>query len=131
MKLVIKLYKDKPSRIGICYPSVFQASKAYTAILEKYLGESFRATFEFVKDKITLRLISNESLGKIEYKDVEYEPVDLKKLSVFIKPDTELEFVHVYSAANKLMIAKPNLTQKMELIRLSNYEIALPNRINY
>jgi hypothetical protein len=130
MKLVIKLYQDRPSRIGILYKSVFEASKTYTAILEKYLGETFQVTFEFVKNKITLRLISNESLAKIEYRDIDYEIADLKKLSVFIKPNTELEFVHVYNTSNKLMIAKPNLTENKEFIRINNYEIILHNKIN-
>jgi hypothetical protein len=66
MKLVIELYQDKPSRIGILYKSFFEASKEYTTIIEKCLGETFRATFEFIKDKITLRLISNESLQRFE-----------------------------------------------------------------
>jgi hypothetical protein len=130
MKLVIKLYQDRRPRIGILYETGFKASKEYTTILEKYLRETFQAKFEFVKDKITLQLISNESLGKIEYKEIDYEKADLKKLSVFIKPNAELEFVHVYNASNKLMIAKPNLTRTMETILINNYEIVLSNRIN-
>lgn len=89
----------------------------------------FRQFFEFVKNKITFRLTSNESLRKIEYKDIEYERADLKKLSVFVRPNTELEFVHVYNNSNKLMIARPNFTQKMKFIVVKNYEIILPNRI--
>jgi hypothetical protein len=129
LRLVIKLYSDRASRIGILYESGFKASKAYRSILETHLGETFRARFEFAKDKITVSLASNESSGRIEYREIDYDKADLKKLSVFIKPNAELEFVHIYNSSNKLTIARPNIGQ-MKFIIVNSYEIILPNKIN-
>lgn len=123
MELIIKLYQDKPSRIGILYGSEFAAGKAYADILSKYKGEKFRARLEVVKDRMHLILISDKSTGRIEYKGLEYKSDQLKKLQVFVKRDAELEFVHIYPVENKLLIAKPNISKKMEFIFINQYEV--------
>lgn len=122
-ELIIKLYQDKPARIGILYGSEFPASKEYAAILGKYRGEIFRLRLEVVKERIHLILISNTSSGRIEYKDLYYKSDQLKKLQVFVKQNTEIQFVHVYTTENKLLIAKPNISKPMEFIFINQYEI--------
>jgi hypothetical protein len=45
-----------------------------------------------------------------KYNEIEYDTADLKKLDIFIKPNTELEFVHIYSTSNRLMILQQSVT---------------------
>ena len=122
-ELLIKLYQDKPPRIGILYGNEFVAGKEYASILSKYKNERFRARLEVVKENIHLTLISEFSHEKVIYKDLYYKGDQLKKLQVFVKRDEEIQFVHIYPVENKLLIAKPHLSKKMELVMIHQYEV--------
>lgn len=124
-ELIIKLYHDKPSRIGILYGNQFVASRDYATLLSKYLGESFRARLEVVKDRINLILVSDKSNGKLEYKNLRYKSEQLKKLQALVKSDSEIQFVHIYPVENTLLIAKPNLSRPMEFAFINQYEIVV------
>jgi hypothetical protein len=122
-ELIIKLYQDKPSRIGILYGNQFVASKEYATLLSNYLGESFRARLEVVKDRINLVLVSDKSNGKLEYKNLRYKSEQLKKLQAYVTG--EIQFVHIYPVENNLLIAKPNLSRPMEFAFIKHYEIVV------
>jgi hypothetical protein len=122
-ELVIKLYEDKPSRVGIHYSSGFQAVKEYAALVDKFRGESLRARIEINKNRMNLILRSSESNDKMEYKDLTFNSIQLKRLQLFLKPDTELHFVHIYSKANQLFIAKPGFNKKMEFVTIGKFEL--------
>lgn len=124
-ELIIKLYQDKPSRIGILYGNQFVAGRDYAALLSKYLGECFKARLEVVKDRINLILVSNKSNGKLEYKNLRYKSDQLKKLQAYVKSDSEIQFVHIYPVENQLMVAKPNLSRPMEFVSIHHYEIVV------
>lgn len=122
-ELIIKLYQEKPSRIGIQYSSMFQAGKEYAALVDKFRGESLRARMEINKDKLNLILYSGISNGRVEYKELTYNRIQFIKLQSFLRSDTELQFVHIYSKANKLLIAKPGLHNEMEFVMIRNIEL--------
>jgi hypothetical protein len=124
MEFVIKLYSDKPSRLGVKYLQEYQAVKAYEGIFNKNAGDVFSLSVEMFKNKINLRLLSEQTGERIIYKELDYRIDQLKKLQAFIHPGTALHFVHVYSKTNTLMIAKPFRTNRF--ITLSNYEIISP-----
>lgn len=124
-ELIIKIYQDKPSRIGILYGNQFAASKDYATLLSNYLGEQFKARLEVVKDRINLVLVSNQSNGKLMYKNLRYKSDQLKKLQAFVKSDSEIQFVHIYPVENQLLIAKPNLSRPMEFAFIHHYEIVV------
>lgn len=125
MELVLKIYNDKPARIGILFDNEFKASKQYEAIIDAHKEETFRIKIEVIKDLINLFLISNQTSSKIEYKDLQYKPDQLKKFQAFVKPEVEIQFVHVYgNYHDSLQIAKPNRSQKMEFVIITNYEIS-------
>lgn len=127
MELIIKLYNDKPARIGVLYESEFKAGKDYAEILEKYKGETFNIKIEVVKDKVNLTLIPAKGNGKIEYKGLPYKSDQLNKLNSFVKPDAEIQFFHVHGNYDNLFVAKPNRGQKMEFVLINNYEILTPD----
>jgi hypothetical protein len=124
-ELIIKIYQDKPSRIGILYGSEYIAGKEYATLISNYLGEHFRARLEVVKDRITLILVSDQSNGKVVYKNLRYKGDQLKKLQAFVKADSEIQFVHIYPVENNLLIAKPNLSKPMEFVSIHQYEIVI------
>jgi hypothetical protein len=107
MELVVKLYSDKPSKIGVQFVYEYQAVREYEALVQKYPGESFHAKIEFVKNKILLTLQSDLTGGKVVYKDLEFRSDQIKRLQAFYSPELPLQFVHVFSKANTLFIAKP------------------------
>ncbi|PBQ33073.1 hypothetical protein CNR22_15230 [Sphingobacteriaceae bacterium] len=124
MELVIKLYSDKPSKIGIKYPNEYTAVRAYEEIFHKNGGEIFSLKIEFVKERLTLTLISDETGERVIYKELEYKLEHLKKLQAFIQEGADLEFVHVFSKVNILYLAKAFRSKKF--IKLSSYEIIGP-----
>jgi hypothetical protein len=122
MEMLIKLYKDKAPRIGIIYPSEYQAGKSYEEKAEKHLSESFHMSIELIKGLITLTLKSLNGSASIVYKDLEFKADQLKRLQAFYKPETKMEFIHVYKKADGIFI--PKIRQKApELLKINSYEI--------
>ena len=122
MQVIIKLYKDQAPRIGVVYPSEYQAGKAYEQLMMKYSDEVFHASFELIKGLITLTLKSVTGSGTICYKELEFKTDQLKRLQAFCNPKTSMEFIHVYKKADGIFI--PKIRHKApELLKLSGYEI--------
>ena len=121
MELVIKLYDDKPSKIGVKYNHEYQAVKAYEDLLDKNQGLIFQLKIEFVKDKVNLELVCEQTGSKTVYKQLDYKIEHINRLKTFIKPDHDLDFVHIFSKANTMMIAKPFRTKKF--VTIKGYEI--------
>ncbi len=88
------------------------------------MGDVFSLKMEPVRDKLNLLLLSEQTGERIVYKELNYKIEQLKRLEAFLRPGADLEFVHVYSKSNTLMIAKPFRSKKF--IRLSGYEIIGP-----
>lgn len=128
MELVIKLYSDKPSKIGIKYPNEHSAVKAYEAIFHKNGGEVYSLKMEFVRERLTLILTSDETAERIIYMDLEYKLDQLKRLQAFVQKGADLEFVHVFSKVNILYLAKAFRSKKF--IKLSSYEIIGPGNFD-
>lgn len=120
-QLLIKLYKDKPSRIGIKYAYEFQALKPYEELMSKYPQHSFSLKLEPKAKQISLSLQSDQSGDVIRYKDLLYKPEELRKLIDAGKSALPMEFVHIYSAANVLLIARP--FKQAHFFTVSSYEI--------
>lgn len=119
--LLIKLYKDRPSRIGIKYAYGFQALKPYEELVRKYPQHSFSLRLEPKAKHINLILKSDQNGEVIAYKDLLYKPDELRKLIDAGSGALPLEFVHIYSEANVLLIAKP--FRQPHFFTLSSYEV--------
>lgn len=122
-ELVIKLYQDGPSRMGIQYSNGFQATKEYAALVAKFRGEPLRARIEITKNRMNIVLHSDVSNSKVEYKDLTYNAMQFKRLQTFARPHTEMQFVHIYSKANQLFIAKPGFNKQMEFLVIRTVEL--------
>lgn len=120
-QLLIKLYKDKPSRIGIKYAYGFQALKPYEELVRKYPQHSFSLKLEPKAKQINLSLRSDQSGEVVRYKDLLYKPEELRKLIDAGSGALPMEFVHIYSEANVLLIARPFKQQLF--LTLSSYEV--------
>ncbi|MDF2436883.1 MAG: hypothetical protein K0Q95_1259 [Bacteroidota bacterium] len=120
--MIIKLYKDATPRIGVVYPSEYQAGKAYEQITQLHTGEIFHASIELIRGLITLTLKSVTGSGKIVYKDLEFKTEQLKRLQAFCKPDTKMDFIHVFKKGDGYFIPKVRF-KAPELLKLNGYEI--------
>gem|GEM_PF-1854756 len=120
-QLLIKLYKDRPSRIGIKYTYEFQALKPYEELVRKYPQHSFSLKLEPKARQINLSLKSDQSGEVVRYKDLLYKPEELRKLIDAGSGVLPMEFVHIYSEANVLLIAKP--FKQQTFFTVSSYEV--------
>jgi hypothetical protein len=123
MELLVKLYQDKNPRIGVVYPSEFQAGKAFEQILEKHGHENFKAFLELKRHYLQLTLMPLNGGANVVYKELSFKPEHIKKLQAFIKPGTEMHFVHVFKKGSESFIAKVRFKHPQPLI-ISTYEIS-------
>lgn len=121
MDLVIKLYPDKLPRIGVKYLSEFPAKKAYQELLSNHPGAVFSLRIEAARDKAALILRSSVDNSTVVYRDLHYNKEQLRKLHAHISTESPLQFVHIYSKANTLLIARP-YGQEL-FVRSEGYEI--------
>jgi hypothetical protein len=119
--LLIKLYNDRPSRIGIKYSYEFQALKPYEDLVRKFPQHSFTMKLEPKAKQINLSLRSDQCGEVIRYKELLYKPDELRKLIDAGTGKLPMEFVHIYSEANALLIAKP--FKKQNFFTISSYEV--------
>jgi hypothetical protein len=122
MQLVVKLTDDKPPRMGIVYPTEFQANKAFEAFKEKYKEETFRALIELSGDRINLTLHSENGSGKVNFKGLAFKVDQLKRFQQYVSCDTPIDFVPVYWKENKLVVAKIRFKNAVP-ITINEYEI--------
>lgn len=124
MELLIKIYSDQPSRFGIKYSYAYQAVKAYEALVSKYRGHTFSARLEPFGQKLSFMLESDQDGGKVYYKDLLYRAEQLKKLNEVLRPQMPIEFVHIYTEENQVLIAKPFRQRKF--FSISRCSIIIP-----
>jgi hypothetical protein len=125
MELLIKLYDNKPSKIGIKYPHEYSAVKAYEDLLTKNAESLFLVRMEMLKNKLNLILECEQTGVKVLYKELDFKMDQLKRLQVHIKAGDALQFVHVYSKANTIIVAKPFRTSRF--INVKSFEVIGPN----
>jgi hypothetical protein len=120
MELVVKLYTDKPSRIGIKFIYEFLAVKAYEDLIRKHGGNSYSAALELTRTGLNLKLTSLERGTTAEYKDLEFNTGQLQKLKQVYDKNMMLQFVHVYPKENRLFVAKP--FRRESFVEIANIE---------
>lgn len=125
MEIIIKLYQDKPSRIGIKYAYEHLAIKAYEELVSKYHGQTFNVKLELLRGKLKLNMTlqSNETGIKILYKELEYRLELFEKVKAL--ETQSIEFVHIYMEHNKPYIAKP--FKKQQFFQITSVEIVSPD----
>lgn len=121
LQLVVKLHKNKPSRIAVKYTYRFQALKSYEELVSKCPNQSFFIKLEPRGKYVDLILISDQCGQVFSYKNLSYKPTELQSLSHPEKDNLPMEFVHIYSEANLLMIAKP--FKQENFFRISSCEV--------
>jgi hypothetical protein len=126
MQLVVKLYKDKPHRLGIIYPSEYQAGKSYEAVLEKKEQGPFHAYIELLKGKATLKLKTVQGDPVMLYKDLEFKAEQLKRIQAHEGPVPLMHFAHVYKKENQMMVPKVRF-KNPELLEITYFEVMFPD----
>jgi hypothetical protein len=122
MQLVIKLFNNKFPKIGIVYPTEYQAGKALETIVDSHKDDKFRATIEVLNGSATLTLSSINGSARIVYKTCEFKIEQLKQLQAFVKSDSQIHFVHVYWKGNTLYQAKVRFKNPAPIV-IYEYEI--------
>ncbi|MCW3102889.1 MAG: hypothetical protein JWO09_1329 [Bacteroidetes bacterium] len=125
MQLIVKLYKDKPHRLGIIYPSEYQAGKSYEALLGKGEPGPFHALIELGKNGASLKLKTEQGDLVASYKELEFKAEQLKRLQAFVGERQTLHFAHTYKKGNEMFVPKVRF-RNPELIVISHYELLCP-----
>lgn len=125
MQLAIKLYNDKLPRVGIVYPTEFQAGRAFEPYLAEFLYENFTMSIELLKGKAVLTLISVSGSARVHYKDLDFKAEEVKKLQAYVSTNAKLEFIHTYWKGNTLMIAKVRFKNPPPLT-INGYQLIVP-----
>ncbi len=94
-------------RVGIKYPTPYQAVKSYEALMQAHRHDVFMLDIEPLKATAHLYLRSVYGSTQVAYKNLVSRPDQLKKLQAFAGASPALQFVHVYSQANVLLVARP------------------------
>ena len=121
MELVVKIYGDKPSRIGVKYVYDYQAQRSYEDLVKKSGTGDHTLTLEPVRDRMTMVLISHDTGVKTVYKDLEFKMEQVNRLRQYFSPSASLLFVHVFPKNNTLMVAKP--FRKENFLKVTNFEL--------
>lgn len=116
MELLVKLYEDKPSRVGIKFMYEYKAVRSYEELITAHRHDTFQLKIEPVKGKLDLTLQSEQSGITIPYKDLDYKIDQFKKLELYADKEIAFQFVHIYSNANQLLVARPFRTENFILI---------------
>jgi hypothetical protein len=125
MQLIVKLYKDKPHRLGVIYPSEYQAGKSYESLLEKKGEGPLQVYIELGKNGASLKLKTTQGDMVMWYKDLEFKTEQLKRLQAYVEPGNTLHFAHIYKKENTMFVPKVRF-KNPELIQVSYYEILSP-----
>lgn len=102
----MKFVDEKEIRVGVKYPTEYQARRSYEDLLAKG-GLIQHLNFEPTRGGITLCLTSEESGLKTWYRDVEFKQEQVNKLLKLFSPKCNLMFVHIFAQSNTWLIAKP------------------------
>jgi hypothetical protein len=121
MELVVKIYGDKPSRIGVKYIYDYQAQRAYEDLVRRSGSGPHALTLEPVRERLTMVLTSKESGIKTIYKELEFKMEQINRLRQYFSPSNPLVFVHVFPKNNTLMVAKP--FRKETFLLVTNFEL--------
>ena len=127
MELVIKLYSDQPSRVGIKYVYDYLAVKAYEDLVRNRPNPCFSLYAEPNANLLTITLVCQDTGNKFLYRSVSFKPDQLVKLRHHLQVYPQLQFVHTYPKHNGLLVAKPfkreiflNITA-LELVSTGNF----------
>ena len=121
MELIVKIYNDKPSRIGVKYVYDYQAQRSYEQLVKKSGTGRYSITLEPFKDRLNMVLTSEETGIKSAYKELDFKMDQVNRLRNHFSLQNPLTFVHVFSKNNTLMVAKP--FGKATFISVVNFEL--------
>ncbi len=128
MELVIKLYSDKPSRIGIRYIYEYLAIREYEDLMRKLGSGSVSVQLEILKNAVNLTLRSDGTGARFTYKDLEFKFEQLKRLQSFFTPGSTMDFVHVFPKNNTFFVAKA--FRRSQFLQISEIEFISAGAIN-
>lgn len=118
----MKLYENKPSRIGVKFIYEFLAAKPYEKIISAHGHRNFSLVMEPVRGLMQMVLKSENDGVKFEYKDLEFKIEHIRRLRAWYRAGAPVEFVHIFPKDNKLMVAKPFRQER--LIEINRLEFA-------
>ncbi len=123
MKLIVKLPKDKLPFIGIQFPYSYEAGKTNQDLVTNYKHIQYKIVLEFVKDKVNIKLVSQENMITRSYNGLEYEKDKLKNWLYLTKNAKAFNFSHTIKEGGKELVAKTILQPQNFILKLNQCQI--------
>jgi hypothetical protein len=123
MELAVKIYPDKPSRIGVLYNHEFMAVRTYEDLVRNNRNQSLHLKLELLRGKAELTFTSSHTGTKTVYRDIEFKTSHIEKIQKYYHDGMPADFVHIFPRGNQLLIAKP--FRKAEFLPLTGIQLVL------
>lgn len=129
MKLVVKLPKDKPPFIGIVFDRSAEAEKTNQELVHDHKYADYRIVFEFIRDWVNVKLISNSIPAVKFYTKLTYDKDKVIAWFYITKNMKGFNFSHVYIHNNKECVAKTDAKQKLFVLKVRAMKCIPENRM--
>lgn len=107
MELVIKLYSEKASGVGIKFNSEYAARKSYEDLINLLGDGTLDITFEFNKQAIEMVVRNSDKVVVLTHQALSFKADQLKRLMNWYTPGSEINYLHIYAKKNVLYVARP------------------------
>ena len=123
MKLIVKLPPNKLPFIGIVFEHSGDAEKINQELITDYKYADYRIVFEFIRDWVNVKLISNSIPAVKFYNKLSYDKSKLIAWFYITKNMKGFNFSHLYIYQNKECVAKIPVKQKLFVLKVDSYEV--------
>ncbi|MEO6302655.1 MAG: hypothetical protein ABIP51_05745 [Bacteroidia bacterium] len=123
MKLIVKLPKDKLPFVGIQFPYSYDAGKTNQDLVINFKHVSYKLVFEFVKNTVNVKLVSDENMIMRSYNGLEFDREKLKTWFYLTKDAKAFNFSHTVKESGKEMVVRTLQKPLLFILKLNKCEI--------
>lgn len=122
MKLIVKLPRGKLPFIGIIVPELDFGQLNQDLVLQ-FKHADYKIVFEFRRNKLSMRLISEENLIVRFYNDLVFDEDKQRSWFYRTKNARAFNFSHVEIKDDKEMVVRTKEKLQLFILKVSSYEI--------
>lgn len=124
MKLVVKLPKGKPPFIGVLFEDNLIAARMNQDLILNFKNCNYQIAFEFISDKVNLRLVCEDPLIVRFYNNLEYDPVKVKNWFQHTNNSKLFNFSHIVEEYGEIKLARTFTGAKNIILKINKYSVS-------